>query len=538
MSIRYTKTLVFLLLFVAFGRSSVKAQPLPGENNSADYVRAENLMRDHRWDESLELISRLLATDPHNLKALNLAGIAYGGKGDSQKADQYFETCLQVNPRFLPALKNLSIDEFDHRQYALAEKHLLMADEQLPNDPTINLYRAEIAYRLEKFKLAAEAFDRAKDLVARNPNLTAHFAVSLLRSEQKQRGVEVMARVNPADIDPQSAFVMGVTLALGDMNAQAVPYLQSAFAHDPDSYDTGYDLAVAAVQAKDYATAVATAKDLVRRGHDSSELENIFAEASTANGDTQTAIESYKKAIELDPQDENNYLDFTSLCIDHRAFEDGMKVITLGIHIHPESERLIFMRGVLNASQNNMELAEKDFQQANLLAPQQDLGFVGLGAIDLERGHSEEAIQVIRARLRQKPEDASLLYLLGENLIRSGASPGQPAYTEAQAALEKSVKLDPKLCLPHISLGSIYLDEDRYADAAIQFEQARTNDPAEKASYSHLAVAYRYLGQPEKAKEALNALKLVLAKDRAGIQGKMQAPAERGSTNATETRVP
>jgi predicted Zn-dependent protease len=538
MGIGRTKTGLCLAFLAGFPWSTAPAQSNSGGSDSADYSRAENLVRNHQWDESLELIQHLLANDPHNLRALNLAGIAYGGKGDSQRADQSFEACLKVNSHFLPALKNLSIDEFNQRQYVPAEKHLLMADQQLPNDPAINLYLAEIAYRQEKFKLAAQRFDRAKDIVAHNPNLTAHFGVSLFRSDQKQRAREVTATITPAEIDPQSALAMGISLVQSEMSALAVPYLQAAFAHDPASYDTGYDLAVAAIQAKEFETAIATAKDLIRQGHDTSELENIFAEALAATGEINSAIEAYKKAIKLDPQDENNYLDFTSLCIDHRAFEDGMEVITLGLEIHPKSERMMFMRGVLQASQNEMELAEKDFQEASLLAPQQSLGIVGLGSIYLEQGHSEEAVQVIRARLRQKPEDASLLYLLGENLMRSGALPGQPAYSEAQAALEKSVKLNPGLCLPHISLGSIYMEEARYADAAVQFEQARAIDPTEKSSYSHLAVAYRRLGQPEKASEALTALKQVLAQGRVGGQVKTPIPAERGVADGSETTVP
>jgi tetratricopeptide (TPR) repeat protein len=183
------------------------------------------------------------------------------------------------------------------------------------------------------------------------------------------------------------------------------------------------------------------------------------------------------------------------------------------------------MRGVLHAMQDEFELAEKDFKLAADLAPQTNFGYIGLGVAYLETGHDAQAIQVLRQRLREKPNDASLLYLLGEGLIRTGAAPGAPAYAEAQAILEKSVLLNPNLCLPHISLGTIYLDEDRAKDAVTQFEQARAIDPKERSAYSHLAVAYRRLGQVDKAKETLNSLKDVIEQERRSTREKMKTAA-------------
>jgi predicted Zn-dependent protease len=495
-------------------------------NNPADYSRVESLVRNHQWDDGLQLLMPLLADNPRNVKALNLAGLAYTGKGDLQKADQYFESCLQVDPGFLPALKNLSVNEFNAHQYADAEKHLLAAEKELPDDPVVNLFLGQIEYRQQKFKLAAEHLDRARNLVLQDPNVTAYLAVSFLRTDQKPQALELLGRITPSDIDPQSQLAIGISLAEIDMYAEAIPYLQAAFNHDPDSYDTGFDLALACIRTKQYANAIAASNELVRRGHDTSELENVLAEASEDNGQTQQAVDAYRKAIALDSDDVNNYLDFALLCINHHSFADGMKVISVGLQVHPKSDRLIFMRGILNAMQDHFDLAEQDFREAALLAPQNDYGYVGLGVTYLERGNSNEAIRLIRSRLRQKSNDASLQYLLGEGLIRSGAAPGQPAYAEAQSALEKSVKLNPKLCLPHVSLGSIYLDEGRFSEAATQFELARAIDPNEKSSYSHLAVAYRHLGETEKAREALTALKQVLEQDRAGTRVKAQTTPE------------
>jgi Flp pilus assembly protein TadD len=513
-----------LLLLLALQAASERAQSQSRTSTETDYARAESLVRNHLWDEGVDILNHLLKTDPRNLKELNLAGIACSGKGDSEQADRYFERALKVNPRFLPALKNLSISEFNAHKYSLAEKHLVAAQQQLPDDPTINVYLGELAYTQQKYSLAVERLNRAEQIVQRDPKLNALLAVSLLRSGQKPKAFDLLSHSEPSELDPQSQVMVGVALAEFDLNKQAVPYLAAAYTHDPDSYDVGFDLALACVRAKQYASAIATLQELIGREHDSSELENLLAEAFAAQGDTGNASDAYRRAIAFDPSDENNYLDFASFCLENRAFEDGLKVIAMGLHAHPDSARLFFMRGVIEASQDNFDLAENDFEHAAVLNPQHDFGTVGLGALYLERGNSAEALKVTRAQLRQKPDDPSLLYLLGEGLLSSGAAPGQPAFAEAQESLEKSVKLNPALCLPHVSLGSIYLSEERYADAALQFEAARAIDPSENSAYSHLAVAYRHLGQPEKAKEVLSALQRILEQQRSGSRAQSKAP--------------
>jgi predicted Zn-dependent protease len=181
---------------------------------------------------------------------------------------------------------------------------------------------------------------------------------------------------------------------------------------------------------------------------------------------------------------------------------------------------------------DHYDLAEKDFEQSSVLEPDKDSGYIGLGVTYIETGKSAQAVPLLRKRLREKPDDANLLYLLGEALVRSGAAPGDKAFAEAQASLEKSVTLNPAMCLPHIELGGIYMQEGRIADAVPQFEQARLIDPKEKSSYSHLAIAYRRLGQPEKAKEMVSFLRDINDEERANPNPKMRAADEAAPTPA------
>ena len=497
---------MLLALIPALGSSSpsVEAQ---ASSETATYAQAESLVRNHQWDEGLKLLTPLLRQHPRDIKALNLAAIANTGKGDIAEADRYFERALKVDPGFVPALKNLAINEFNAKQTDAAERHLRLAVKEAPADPVVNLYLGEIAFQRNQYRQAAEALAKAGPFLSRDPNIAAHLAISYLAAGASSNALPMLDALPAASLTSESQFVLGAKLASAGFFDRALPYLQAARESHPESYDTNFNLAWCYVSLKQYPQAIEVLRSAIDRGHDTAELEDVLGEAYEGDKQTQQAVDALRKSIALAPDDEDGYLDFASICIDHQDFPSALKVLELGLQLHPKSDQLLFERGLFYAMQDNFALAQKDFEAAAALAPEKDSSYAGLGVLYLESGNAAQAAQTLKKRLREKPDDANLLYLLGEALLRGGAHQGDPAFSEAQAALEKSVKLNPLLCLPHVSLAKIYLEEDRANDAVAQLEQARSIDPKERSTYWQLAVAYRKLGQNGKQKEALAELK-------------------------------
>jgi len=362
---------------------------------------------------------------------------------------------------------------------------------------------------------------------------SAHLAISYLMTGDPGKATVILDRLKPDDVDPVTLFDVAVALDHADLHERAMAEFSGLHARFPDSYDIGLNLMLEDIAVKNFPEAVQTGTDLIARGHDTAEVNSVLAQAYEGQSDSQRAFGAYRKAVFLDPEDEANYVDLASFCVSQHALQAGMQVIQVGLKTFPNSARLVYLRGIIHAIEDDYEDAEKDFNLSQTLSPSVDLGYIGLGASYLESGNSNQAIQVLRQRLREKPNDPSLLYLLGESLMRSGASPGTPAYADAQAALEKSVSLNPDLCLPHVALGEIYLTENRPKDAVVQLEKARSIDPKEKSIYSHLAVAYKRLGQPEDAKAVLEILKNMLDQERQSAIERMKPssanPAEQGA---------
>lgn len=479
----------------------------------AGYAHAEALVRGGQWEAGITILRPILVVEPNNLKARNLLGIALTGKGDLADANREYEQVLKAAPKFVPALSNLAVNELSLNDVAAAERHLNTAVKLAPDDPTINAYLGEIDYSRGNYQDAAKHLSRAGTLL-QQPLATAHLAQSYLETGRTQDALELLHHTDNNALNAKAQFGIGLALAQHQLYEEAIIYFELLRRAYPDSYDVGFNLANCYVEAKLYPRAIEVLLALKDSGHPTAELDNLLGEAYQGNHQINEAISALREATTLAPDDENNYLDLAVLCIDHDAYELGLEILNVGLHYKPESDRLVFQRGILHAMQNHFDLAEQDFQLASKLAPDKNLSYVGLGVSYMQTGNLPEAIQVLRQRVKQKPDDYTLQYLLGQALIRSGVSPGDALFAEAKAAFQRSVKLSQTFAPSRVELGKLELRQGYVNEAVKLLEQARELDPKDKAAYSQLAIAYRRQGKSEAATEMLSTLARLNDEDR------------------------
>jgi Flp pilus assembly protein TadD len=500
------------LLSVALSSFFVTA-PLFAAQEAPEYAQAEAFVRQGQWDSGIGVLEEILQVEPGSLKARNLLGIALTGKGELVDGNRQFQRALQISPKFYPALKNLAVNEVTLKDFAAAERHLNAAAELAPDDTVIQAYLGELAYGRHDYKKAASHLSRAGSLLGR-PGVAIHLAESYLETEQQESALATLQTLDKTALPAKAQFSLGLALAQHSLQEQAITYFDLARRSYPDSYDLGFDLALCYVETKQYPQAVAVLRDLSERGHKTAELDNLLAEAYEGNQQINEAIRALREATLLAPEDENNYIDLATLCIDHDAYDLGLQVLNVGLHYRPQSDRLVFERGILHAMQNQFELADQDFELASKLAPEKNLSYIGLSVSYMQTGNLPEAIQVVRQRVKQKPDDYTLQYLLGQALIRSGVSPGDALFAEAKAAFQRSVKLSQTFAPSRVELGKLVLRQGYVNEAVKLLEQARELDPKDKAAYSQLAIAYRRQGKSEAATEMLSTLARLNDEDR------------------------
>ena len=438
-----------------------------------EYSLAVKLVQDHHWAQALDRIHNLQKQYPDSPKLGNLEGLAFLGQGDPMKAAAAFERVLAAYPKFFPAMKNLTILEWQTKRTRAVED-TRRALEVMPRDPILN------------------ACITIADLQSKNtPAARKHFGLA---------GAAISA------LPPQMEMRLAYLLGTNGLYAESAGVYQDIVAHGGHGSTLTYNLGLAQYLAGDYEGAIRTLEQHEANQPSRDQL-NLLAQAYEKNHQTQLAIDRLREAIALFPVDENNYLDLASICIDHNAYPLGVEIVQLGLQKNPRSERLIFQLGVLHALSGQFDFAREEFRIARKLAPGRDLPVAALELADIQQNGREETLQELRANLKQKGDSAILYYLLGSSLIHNGAQPGAPEYAEARTAFEKAIRLDPQLPYPYIELGKMFEQTGNLVGAISLFEKAAAFSSRDPAPYYHLARDYQKLNQPQKAAQMLNKLK-------------------------------
>ncbi len=217
----------------------------------------------------------------------------------------------------------------------------------------------------------------------------------------------------------------------------------------------------------------------------------MLADAYEALSDTPRAVAALRQAIVLRPDKPDFYVDFATICLVHDSFQVGVDMLDAGLQRVPKAASLYLARGILFIQQGKYPEAQADFTKAEQLDPKAQLSASAQGLLQLQRNDLPEAESTVRARLKTHPKDAYLHYLLAETLLRRGAAPGSPEFSEALRSAQQAVTLQPVFPLARDLLGRLYLQEGRTKEAIEQSRLAFSQDPSDQMACYHLLMALR-----------------------------------------------
>jgi len=471
----------------------------------SDYQTAVSLVQQRQFDRAFPLLRQILDRSPNDLKARNLMGIALSGAGRREEANEQFKKVLALDPRFVPALKNLAVNELALGRIQDARLHYEAALKVTPQDAACHWGLAEVAFAARDFERAAAHYEQSGDLVWKDYRVAIKFATSYLEARQPARATALLEKIPTTllDADANTQFQVGVMLARLEKYEAAARRFELARQGYPDPYQVGYNLTLVLIKHGDHAAAIRVGEEMLAAGHRKAEIYNLLAQTYEQSGQTKQAYDALRAATELDPQDETNYLDLIALCLKHENYDLSLEIAGIGARRIPESRRLRLHRGVAFVMKGQLEEAIKEFQTAGQLstALEEALPQVALGLALIQMDRQPEAIALLRRQSKRSPKDARVFWLLGEALGRSGVQPGSEAEKEAISALEKSIQLDPRLPQSRALLGKMLLRRGEVARAAQELEKALELDPEDMTATYQLAQALQRMGQTARAKE-------------------------------------
>jgi tetratricopeptide (TPR) repeat protein len=432
-------------------------------------------LKQGKYGDALQTVDEQLKQEPVNPHLWVLRGIALANLKKPDESLQSFERALSISPKLLAALEGAAETAYairDKRAPGLIDRVLALQ----PGNETAHAMAAALAVEAKDCNSAVAHFKRAQSAVADNRQALSQYGACLVQTNEP---------------------------------ALAVPVLERALSLDSKNAATAYNLALAMQLSHRTDDAI----ELLEKIPPDSESLNLLAEAYAETNRIPEAIAALKRATEIAPGDERNYLDLAMLCVDHQATDLALQIATIALKNMPNSARLYALRGAIYAQAGNSGAAAADFERASALQPDQLYGSVGLSLLLRENAKLPEAEAILRKKLRAAPDDPTLNYLMADMLIRGGAEPSRPEFLEALALLKRSVKSKPDFVNAHAALAKLYMKAGDLGAAVSETERTLELAPNDHVALNQLILAYRKLGRDQEAERAAGRLRALLAEE-------------------------
>jgi tetratricopeptide (TPR) repeat protein len=153
--------------------------------------------------------------------------------------------------------------------------------------------------------------------------------------------------------------------------------------------------------------------------------------------------------------------------------------------------------GMLLQAAEYYDAAEPCYRNAQTLSPEEVRWPYFLGHLQMSKGETEKAEISFKRALELQPDQLATLVWLGRLYLDEGRP------DEAEQMFAKALSLAPRTVSALAGLGRAALAKKEYARAVKSLEEALAIDPNSDSLHSPLAIAYRGLGELDKAEPHL-----------------------------------
>lgn len=212
--------------------------------------------------------------------------------------------------------------------------------------------------------------------------------------------------------------------------------------------------------------------------------ERIADIRATRLKDPAGAEQALKEAVKYAPDDTRLYSKLSQACAAAQDGPSALAAINRAIELEPRNVDYLRARGNIATWTNDYALAEKSFDAALAIAPNDVDSILGAARAASRSGNRDAAVPRYLAYLKQRPQDKVVMLEYMELEAERGNT---KAVREYDAIYRQRFGTDPQYWL---AMADIYeLDEDNAA-AAAAIEQATKNAPNDAELYYRLSQTY------------------------------------------------
>ncbi len=421
-------------------------------------------------DEADEYLQKL---PEQNTAGVHLAkGSLFVRKNDLPSAVVAVQSALTVDPKSATAHSAMAMLYSFQKKKAEAIKELKAAAELAP-------YRSSERMKFVDFTVQNGSTDEAKvllkDITDHAPDyLPAWRALAMIAFSEKQYPASLGYLANifsrdPSDYDARSLEAQ-ILITTGE-SKKALEALEKLDKTYPKTPSVKYQLALAHLQNNAADQAIASLELAIAANPEFVDAILLLGELNLSKGDVQPVASAIQALLQKRPENTRARLLLAETYRLMGRLDDAAAVVGEGLKNSPDSSLSHLLLGLILRQQNKLEEARKEFDRALELTPD-DLRIVS---------------QIVDLELRSKRYDAALLLVRGQLAKKPGSAPvqfmeariyaAQEEWIKAEAALLKTLDLDPNFSIAYDLLISTYVSANKLSPALGQLEGVLAKNP-------------------------------------------------------------
>lgn len=486
-----------------------------GSQSAADHLQqARSLLRQGDHAGARDAARKVLERDAQSFEAEYLVGAAELALGRIDEAQTHFERALQIAPQHFEARRGLGAINLRRKLYGEASAEFAQALTVRPDD-FVSLYSLGLSYLLgDRPAEAAEQFEKAHRV---NPGeVSLLLAMLQARVKLRQRSPAEVAlnelRRSVDARDPrrlQAAFLLGAE-GFYDLAVREYEELNKLY---PESDQLTYNLALAYHRANRGAQAAKFLEDALAR-REAANLFNLLGEVREVGQLYAPAAAAYRRASELEPQNEIYLFDYAQALVRAGEIDDALNVFAKAAENFPNSVRLRLGRGAAQYVKGDYEEAVRTLLKASEVDPQAPEVYELLGRAYDAAGSSQGAVEGrFSDYLKTRTGDARAEFFYGKILAARGRQTNDSeTATEGRRRLEKALSLSENFAEAHFELGVLLLEKNQLAAARRHLERAAQITPNWPEVFYRLSRLYAKVGEKQRAQESLTKFRQLKAR--------------------------
>lgn len=306
---------------------------------------------------------------------------------------------------------------------------------------------------------------------------------------------KAIAEQHPGEAEPWAH--VGQLEARQEHYAESIRAYRKALAIAPSMPGLRPNLGLSYFKNGDYHEAIAMFAPLLKASPQDEKLNLLAGMSYYGLGGYAAAIPFLQRAAAHDQNNLTLQLTLAHSCLFAKQFPCVLDAYHKMVALNAESAEADMLAGEALDAMHEDVAAMREMEAAVKANPKEPNVHFALGYLRWKKGQYAGAAEEFEAELSNGPQHAQAMRYLGNCDLQMNK------LDEAQALLEKVIRLDPANGMEHRDLGFVYAEKQRNEDAVRELRAAARLTPKDVSVHYRLGRLYKSMGKTTEAKAEL-----------------------------------